>query len=162
MSASPATIEHWLDASLAAFQDVADQALGLGPLELVENLTEMPENLAGAFIPLAGELDNAQIGLAGGLVERRRICGALMQMPEEESDGLVTSDIADAMGEIVNIAAGSIKQRLQPQLGSLTMGLPLFINGRVEATDRVETRVARVSIGSLSLVIVIVRARGGR
>jgi len=162
VSGSGATIDSWMEASLEALRDVMVQACGLEGLELVAAADQMPPDLAGAFIPLAGEKDSAQVGLAGELEARQRVCGALMQMSPEEAAELSTSDIVDAMGEVVNIAAGGIKSRLQPLLGSLTMGLPLFINGRVEATDRVETRVARVSTGAFELVVVIVRGREGR
>ena len=162
MSGSGATIDVWMDASLEALRDVMVQACGMDGLDVVASADQMPPDLAGAFIPLAGERDSAQVGLAGDLDARQRVCGALMQMSPEEAAELSTSDVVDAMGEIVNIAAGGIKSRLQPMLGALTMGLPLFINGRVEATERVETRVARVTTGGLELVVVVVRGREGR
>lgn len=158
MSAS-VTIDDWLQASIEALREVATTALGFDGLEVGEVREAMPSNVGGAFIPLSGERDSAQVGLAGGADERKLVCGALMQMSADEAADLTTSDVADAMGEIVNIAAGGIKQRLQPKLGALALGLPLFINGQVEATEKVVTRVADLTMGNLSLVLVIVRAR---
>ncbi len=152
-------IDDWLQASIEALREVATTALGLEGLEVGEVREAMPENVGGAFIPLSGENDSAQVGLAGGPDERKLVSGALMQMSPDEAAELTTSDVADAMGEIVNIAAGGIKQRLQPRLGALALGLPLFINGQVEATEKVITRVADLTMGNLSLVLVIVRAR---
>jgi len=156
------TIQHWMDASVAALRDVAVQAMGFDDLVITRQHDTMPSDMAGAFIPLAGEKDSAQVGLAGGLRDRQLACGALLQMPPEEAEGLSSSDIADAMGEVVNIAAGGIKQTMQALLGPLALGLPLFINGRVEATERLEVRVAEVTTGGLELVVVVVRAREGR
>jgi hypothetical protein len=152
-------MDDWLEASVEALREVATTALGFEGLEVREVREAMPRDVGGAFIPLSGEKDSAQVGLAGGPEERKLVSGALMQMPPEEAAELSTSDVADAMGEIVNIAAGGIKQRLQPKLGPLALGLPLFINGQVEATEKVVTRVADLTLGSLSLVLVIVRAR---
>jgi len=159
VSAEAVGIDDWLQASVEALRDVATQALGFEGLEISNVREAMPSNVGGAFIPLSSDRDSAQVGLAGVLDQRQFVCGALMQMPPEEAAELSTSDVADAMGEIVNIAAGGIKQRLQERLGSLTLGLPLFINGQVEATDKVVTRVADLTTGNLSLVLVIVRAR---
>ncbi len=153
------TIEDWLQASVEALREVATTALGLDGLEVGEVRESMPRDVGGAFIPLSGEHDSAQVGLAGGPDERKLISGALMQMSADEAAELTNSDVADAMGEIVNIAAGGIKQRLQSRLGSLALGLPLFINGQVEATEKVVTRVADLTMGNHSLVLVIVRAR---
>ncbi len=153
------TIEDWLQASIEALREVATTALGFEGLEVGEVRESMPQDVGGAFIPLSGEHDSAQVGLAGGPDERKLISGALMQMSADEAAELTNSDVADAMGEIVNIAAGGIKQRLQSRLGSLALGLPLFINGQVEATEKVVTRVADLTMGNHSLVLVIVRAR---
>jgi hypothetical protein len=159
VSASGVTIEEWLQASVEALRELATTALGLEGLEVGEVRESMPANVGGAFIPLSAEGDSAQVGLAGGPDQRKLVSGALMQMSPDEAADLTNSDVADAMGEIVNIAAGGIKQRLQPKLGKLTLGLPLFINGQVEATEKVVTRVADLTMGNISLVLVIVRAR---
>lgn len=153
------TIDDWLQASVEGLREVATTALGFDVLEVGAVREAMPADVGGAFIPLSGERDSAQVGLAGGPRERKLVSGALMQMPPDEAAELTNSDVADALGEIVNIAAGVIKQRLQPKLGALALGLPLFINGQVEATERVVTRVADLTMGNISLVLVIVRAR---
>jgi hypothetical protein len=156
---SRVTHEEWLQAAVEAFSEVSTQALGLPALEVVGRRNAMPRDIAGAFIPFAGEGDAAQIGFAGALRERQLICGALLQMPEEEALELGSADIADALGEVVNIAAGGIKSRLMSRIGGLALGLPMFINGTIEATDKLETLVADVKMGELSFELVLVRAR---
>ena len=105
------TIDDWLQASVEALREVATTALGLEGLEVRDVREAMPRDVGGAFIPLSGDKDSAQVGLAGGPDERKLVSGALMQMPPEEAAELSNSDVADAMGEIVNIAAGGIKQQ---------------------------------------------------
>ncbi len=151
--------DRWLDAALAAIGDVAETALMLPRPALVAVRAAMPPGLSGSFIALAGEREAVQVGLAGTPEGCRALAGALLQMPPEEAASMEHAEVADAVGEVVNIAAGGVKQRLMPALGPLSLGLPIFIHGQVAATDKVETLVAEVQLAGHGLAVVVVRAR---
>ena len=129
--------------------------------ELLAVRDAMPPGLSGSFIALAGEREAVQVGLSGTPEGCRALAGALLQMPPEESSSMEHAEVADAVGEVVNIAAGGVKQRLLPALGAITLGLPIFIHGQVAATDRVETVVAQVQLAGHTFAVVVVRSRKG-
>jgi CheY-specific phosphatase CheX len=69
--------------------------------------------------------------------------------------------MADAVCEIINIVAGGFKARVRDRASPLQMGLPVFIQGAVQSTDRVAVRVADVKFGDLSAVLLLVHPRAG-
>lgn len=153
------TLADWTAVSLEAFDEVASSML-LSPGMLAgRRCAAMPSDQAGAFIPLVSELGGAQVGLIGAEPDRKRVSGAMLQLDVAEADGLTTIEVADAMGELVNVAAGGIKRRLLERAYPTTLGLPVFLNGQIAATDRVEVQVTDVQIGGMALSIVIARAR---
>ena len=56
------------------------------------------------------------------------------------------ADIAHAVGELINIMAGGVKQRLQDATSGLRLG-PVFIHGYVQPTQQLEVSLASARIG---------------
>src|SRR4030095_11441657 len=53
------------------------------------------------------------------------------------------AQVADAVGEIVNMLAGSMKRKLSGFGADLTLGLPIFIHGFLQPSARVSAPVRR-------------------
>ena len=79
----------------------------------------------------AGEGDGHQVGMRG-------IAGGnCAYTAQSYGASIQENEMADAMCEIVNIVAGDFKARVRDRANPLQMGLPVFIQGAVQATDRV-------------------------
>jgi len=150
-SATPQRVAAMVDAT----GDLA-LALDIGAVEVL-GAHDVPRlGMAGAYIPLLGEDQSFQLALlstpAGCADLTRLLLG--MAPDDEVSD----ADVADAVGELVNILAGGVKQRMQPTGGRLQLGLPVFITGDVQPTPHLEVSVVFTRIGGIDVKLMVLRA----
>lgn len=154
-----APLGDWLDAADRAFREIAETALGFETTEFLSRKNSMPRDLPGAYVPLFTDGSSLQVGIAGSLESCREIARALLCMePDEE---LTHGDMADALGEIANIAAGVLKGHMAAQYQSITLGLPIFFNGAIEPTDRLEFAVSDMKLGGFEVSAVVVQHKQG-
>jgi hypothetical protein len=146
----------WQAAVEAGVRDLARDGMGQADLHLVERTTLIPPGMPGAFIPLIGPNESVQIGLVSSPAGCVTLARALLQSGDE----LVVSpaDLADALSEAVNILAGFVKRNIQEAVNPVQLGLPLFVNGHLETSDRVRAAVTHLRMGSLELAVVVLRA----
>jgi hypothetical protein len=158
--AAPVAVADWVVAMADASTELA-LSLGIEGVEVLGWHTVPPTGMAGAYIPLLAEDQTLQLALlaspAGCADLSRLLLG--MEPGEEVSD----ADIADAVGELVNIVAGGVKQRMQgPDRigsgGSLRLGLPVFIHGYVQPTQQLEVCLASVRIGEVEAHLMALRS----
>ncbi|MCM2334974.1 MAG: chemotaxis protein CheX [Anaeromyxobacteraceae bacterium] len=157
MSAQEAGLGAWLADLEGAFEEVATTALGY-PGMTVTGRHEQPPALHGAYLGLVGAAGAVQIGLASTPEGCQALAKGLMGMGTEEP-ALPDEEMADAVCEIINIAAGAFKARVRDRCNPLQMGLPVFIHGAVQSTERVAVRVADVRFGGLPAVLLLVHPR---
>jgi Chemotaxis phosphatase CheX len=147
-------VSDWVAAMADASTELA-LSLGMDAVELLGWHDVPPTGMAGAYIPLLAEDQTLQLALlatpAGCADLSRLLLG--MEPAEEVSD----ADIADAVGELVNIVAGGVKQRMQGS-ASLRRGLPVFIHGYVQPTQQLEVSLASVRIGQVDSHLMALRA----
>ncbi|MEN9800491.1 MAG: Chemotaxis phosphatase CheX [Pseudomonadota bacterium] len=155
MSAGLVTVAELHDAAVGACEVVAAGVLGASGQVQASARDGIPANLAGAFIPLAGPGLGAQFGLVGSEDECRGLAAALLQVDAAEAAALSPTDVADAVCEVVNIAAGHVKARLSEAHPGLTLGLPLFIQGAVKPRERMAVDVFDVRAGGSTFVVVL-------
>jgi hypothetical protein len=165
-----AVLSDWVAAMAAASTELA-LSLGIDGVELLGWHDVPPTGMAGAYIPLLAEDQTLQLALlaspAGCADLSRLLLG--MEPDEDVSD----ADIADAVGELVNIVAGGVKQRMQgPRKietgkigtgeigtgGSLRLGLPVFIHGYVQPTQQLEISLASARIGAVEAHLMALRS----
>jgi hypothetical protein len=149
------TVAELHEAAVGACEVVAAGVLGGAEQLQVGARDGIPSNLAGAFIPLAGPGLGAQLGMVGSEDECRALAAALLQVEAAEAAALSQAEIADAVCEVVNIAAGHVKARLTEAHPGLTLGLPLFIQGAVRPRERMAVDVFGVRAGGASFVVVL-------
>lgn len=156
MSASLGTaVSDWVVAMADASTELA-ASLGLDGVEVQGWHDVPPTGLAGAYIPLLAEDQTLQLALLASPEGCADLSRLLLGMePEEE---MTASDVADAVGELVNIVAGGVKQRLQDGTGGLRLGLPVFIHGYVQPTQQLEVSLASVRIGDVDAHLMALRS----
>jgi hypothetical protein len=107
--------------------------------------------MIGAHVPLVGRqsFDIALVGTRDGC---RGLAEAILG-----GGKLDDAQVADAIGELVNMLAGTVKR----QVGlDHELGLPLFIHGYVQPTDRLSLAVFPVQLGPVAAMVVIAGPRG--
>ncbi len=146
------TLEAWLEAAIGALNEVATSSLGTAPIERSEG--SMPEE-AGAFLPLFSDHESIHVGLFSTRAGAAALPRSLLGMgPEDE---LSDSDIADAVGEIVNIFGGVMQRALHGELKRVDLGLPVFIWGLVAPTERLKRLDGGVMIGDVPAKLILLR-----
>lgn len=150
-----AAASDWVVAMADASTELA-LSLGIDGVEVQGWHDVPPTGLAGAYIPLLAEDQTLQLALLAspdGCADLSRLL--LGMEPDEDVEA---ADIADAVGELVNIVAGGVKQRLQDCAGGLRLGLPVFIHGYVQPTQQLEVSLAAVRIGDVDAHLMALRS----
>lgn len=151
------TAEAWMEVLLAAAREVATTALGLTVSERLGEAATLTSGLEGAYLALVGQEDSIQIGIASSPEGCAALAKALLGMTSD--DDLPDSDMADALCEIVNILAGVVKRNVVARAASMTLGLPLFVKGVVQPTERIVLTLTDVCIGEVHAILVLIRPR---
>ncbi len=147
-----------MDAAIEATLELAVAALGLDGQSQGPNPDFRNGQRPGAYIGLMAPGDSVQIGLVADPAGLQALAKAMLGMEPEDED-LPSADIADAIGELANIFAGGIKARMLPKLGSLTLGLPIFINGYIEPTEKLMIHATDLQLGPVTASLLVVRER---
>jgi CheY-specific phosphatase CheX len=62
------------------------------------------------------------------------------------------------VGEVANIVAGQVKSKMAEKDASLKIGLPLFVHGKIDYPDDVETAFAEVNVGPVPVTFVVLKS----
>ena len=156
MSATLGTaVTDWVVAMADASSELA-LSLGIDGVEVLDWHDLPPTGMAGAYIPMLAEDQTLQLALLASPEGCADLSRLLLGMePEEE---VAAADIADAVGELVHIVAGGVKQRLQEAAACLRLGLPVFIHGYVQPTQQLEVSLASVRIGAVDAHLMALRS----
>lgn len=159
MTGADAGLGGWLADLEAAAEEVATSALSLPGMQVTAR-HEAPPSLHGAYLGLVGPAGAVQIGLASSPEGCQALAKGLMGMGAGDPD-LPEAEVADAVCEIINIVAGGFKARVRDRANPLQMGLPVFIRGAVQSTERVAVGVAEVRLGDVQAALLLVHPRAG-
>ena len=146
----------WQSAVEGGVIDLARDGMGARDVTIIERTHLIPEGMPGAFIPLIGPTESVQLGLVSSPEGCRFLAQALLQEPVPSA--LSPSDVSDAIGEATNILAGFVKRAMQDHVNPIQLGLPLFVNGHLETSDRVRALVTHIQVGTMKAAIVVLRA----
>jgi len=152
-----ATIEHWLDASGICVEEFASTSLGCEDSEILGNVKTIPQGMAGAYLAMVGTDESIQIGFVSSKEGCKSLSGALLCMEPEELDELTDADIADAMGEVINIIAGMVKTEMSKLNANFNLGLPIFLDGKIETSPQQESGAVKIRIGEIETQMIIVK-----
>lgn len=148
----------WIDAAERAMAEVAIATLG-SDATVAARGAEPPPLVGGAYLQLIGDDELVHVGLCADEAALRwlatRFCG--------DAAPLSAHDVADAVGELVNMVAGGVKRRLATERRNLQLGLPLYIHGHLQAGERQTLSASQLGIvGGPTVVLVVLHAPRGR
>lgn len=145
------------DALTEAASEVAATVLGGMPFAVVaganaETASE-PAPAHGAYVGLVAREEPIQVGLLAEPAGCQLLAKALLGMDAADED-LPSSDVSDAMCEIINIVAGGLKRRVAGSL-SVTLGLPIFVAGPPLPNQQQEIVAQELQLGSVAVRLLI-------
>ncbi len=148
----------WLDALVEATNETSDQFLSLGNISVIATTDSLPEMATAGFVSLVGDSTAVQVGIAASAGGCQLLAKSLMGMTDEDED-LPHNDVIDALGELANIVAGGVKQRMVDQGEStMVLGLPLVLDGTLQVTDRQIVLSAECMIGPIPAHLLVICA----
>jgi hypothetical protein len=109
----------------------------------------------GAHLPLLGGPRALELALVGTEAACRAVAGAMLQSAPES---LAMPEVADAMGEALNMLGGAIKRRFNSP--DLELGLPLFVLGHVQATASLAILALPTHFGPIAMHTLVIGRRG--
>jgi hypothetical protein len=159
MSTSPKlTPAQWRTAVEGAATEIATYALSFSGA-IVHDPVDLSRasSMIGAHIPMIGggqAFDLALVSSAEGCLglSRAILCAAPTAV-------LRDAEVADAVGEIVNMLAGAVKRRLSGQRADLELGLPLFLHGYIQPTDRLSVIALPTQFHTIETMVLIAGQR---
>lgn len=158
MSETKIALDEWLHTMADAAREIASTSLGFERCEITGQRDNPPEGQSGAYIPVISQEHTLQLALISNKAGCQQIAQALLGMDPAE-DALPAEDIADAVGEVINMVAGGVKRRLITKDPQLQLGLPIFVHGYVEATEVLERAVSDVCLGPVPAHFLVLRHR---
>jgi hypothetical protein len=147
-------IDAWLAAAEKSIDELLASAVACEGARPLARSESPPTGLAGSYLQMVSDLDMVQLGLVADPAALDALARGLLG--SAPSEPLSPADVADAVGEIVNMAAGGLKRRVG--MGGLVLGLPLFIHGHIAVSDRLEARVSHLRLGTGHEVALVVIA----
>lgn len=154
----PTTVKGWVD-SLADATSELLETLGLERVDVRRYSERSPEGMGGAYIPLVSEEHSVQLAVISDPAGCYALARLLLMMePDEE---LSEPDMADAMGEWINIVGGGVKTRMIEAAPGLALGLPVFIHGYVLPTQHMEMTIAEASVAGIETCFLAMRPQKG-
>jgi CheY-specific phosphatase CheX len=160
MSQAPKlTPAQWRTAVEGAANEIANYALSFSGAVVHEPVDlKRATSMIGAHIPMIGggqAFDLALVSSADGcLALSRAILCAGPAAP------LKDTEVADAVGEIVNMLAGAVKRRLSGQRADLELGLPIFLHGYIQPSDRLAVLALPTQFQTIETMVLIAGQRG--
>lgn len=151
------TLNPWIVAARGAAVDVITQALSRS-CSVAEG-HPLPDQLMGALIPIVSELAPVQIGLFADEVGCDHMARALLYAAP--TDPLKRAEMIDAMCELANMLAGSVKARVARYATHAALGLPTFVHGPIEASSTTVIDTVPLAIEDAIAVVVIARTVAG-
>ncbi len=152
-------LKDWMDALVSAVNELATTSLGLEEGSVV---AEQPfRSSMGSCIALVGNESSMQIGMGGSAENCMKLARALFGLEPEEEDPS-EQDLADALGEMANVVAGSLKTRMRDHAASMQLGLPIVMHGYVDAPGGAEVASATIRWDSVEAQLLLMRPGNGR
>jgi Chemotaxis phosphatase CheX len=150
----PVTTEVWMDRILEAVDEVAGTTFDSVAND-VERSNRLPVNREGSLLPVQKGSESLHLGVLSDKQGCIALTRGLLQMDADEEIG--DEDIADAVGEIVNIVAGVMQRALDGDGEGVTLGYPVYVRGEIIAPHKSETLCATLNFGPARADIIIVR-----
>jgi CheY-specific phosphatase CheX len=146
---------QWQAAIQGSAAELAKVALGFSePTTIAAAALADTAHLVGAHIPLVGR-PSYELWFVASRAGCAALAGAVLG--GMDADSLPPGVTADAISELVNMLAGGVKRRLAGS--DLELGLPVFVNGSVERSDRLSATTFRLQLGAVETHVIVLGPR---
>lgn len=112
-----------LDSAKEVFETMVFMAL----TESQEHGPAMEETSLLGSITFKGSLEGC-LAISCGMTCARTIAANMLGM--DTSEGLGETDVCDAIGELANMVMGTVKSRIQNDVGTIEVSIPSVVHGR--------------------------------
>jgi len=155
---SKLSLAQWRAAVDGAAREIATYALSLPGATVADPVgLERAVAMIGAHIPLVGGGQAFDLALVSSAAGCQALSRAILCLPDGAP--LRDAEVADAVGEIVNQLGGTVKRRLAGLGAELVLGLPIFLHGYIEPTDRLTVIVLPTRFGAIETMVLIAGQR---
>lgn len=153
------TLPQWRAAIDGAANEIASYALSFSGAVVQDPVgLERAISMIGAHIPLIGEGHAYDMALVTSAESCKALSRAILCMAPDAD--IRDADVADAIGEIVNMLGGGVKRRMSGLGAELVLGLPIFLHGYIQPTDRMTVTTLPVKLGTIETMVLIAGQRG--
>jgi len=154
-STSKITLSQWRTAVEGAASEIASYALSF-PDAIVRDPVglERTVSLIGAHIPLVGDGSAYDLALVSSPEGCKALARAILCMAPDAP--VRDAEVADAIGEIVNMLGGGVKRRMSGAgAADLLLGLPIFMHGYIQPTERMTVTCLPTKLGTIETIVLI-------
>ena len=167
MKTTPIGMQEWMEYFRQATQEVVATALKFeSPARAETGAKAAPRGKAaapvkddaprpGAYIAIMTENASLHLGLTATMEGCRVLARSLLGL--HPTQDLTDQETGDAVSELMNIIAGKVKSRVSERDQSLRLGLPMFIQGRIQETGSMERQAAEIAVGPVSCQLLVYR-----
>lgn len=148
------SVDDWATATSEATQETAETMLAFEKVEVVNEKVEWPEKLSGSYIPLVSEEYKLQIGLVSDTDGCNKLTEQLLGMEPQSKE-----DVADSIGEIMNMIAGVVKNKVNDKVEGLKIGFPIFVIGNIHTSENMERAVIDIKMDDVCSKIIVLQLR---
>lgn len=158
-TSSNLTVAHWRSAVEGAATEIATRALSFPGATVADPVGhEAAESLIGAHIPMIGSGKAYDLAVVSTPAGCQALARAILYMPPNAP--IKDGEVADAVGEIVNMMGGTVKRRIAGLGAELELGLPLFLHGHIQPTERLTVIALPTRFGAIDTMVLIAGQRG--
>jgi hypothetical protein len=158
MSKPKLTLAQWRSAIEGAAGEIATNAFsfpGASVLDPVHH--DATSQMIGAHIPVLGPVGAFDLALVASPASCQALARAILYASPDQV--LKDAEVADAIGEVVNMLAGAVKRRMTGIGAELELGLPLFVHGYIQPTERQQVIALPTKFGTVESIVAITGAK---
>lgn len=145
--------QDWLRATTDSLVEVVDTYFEVDSM-VEARFDDSGGAKCGAIIGLVSEQNSVQLMLMATRRGSEVLAKALLGFEQEER--IETGDLADAIGEIVNIVAGMVKTVLNDQDDQLQLTLPTFVEGTLEPLGGQTATYELLRMGPVDTKVIVI------
>ncbi|MEO7729511.1 MAG: chemotaxis protein CheX [Kofleriaceae bacterium] len=155
MPTSKITLAQWRTAVEGAAGEIASYALSFSGAVVQDPVgVECTVALIGAHLPLIGDGHAYDLALVTTPAACRALARAILCIAPDAP--VRDAEVADAIGEIANMLGGGVKRRLAGASAvDLLLGLPIFLHGYIEPTERMVMICLPTRLGTIETMVLI-------
>ena len=158
MSKAKLTLAQWRNALEGAAHEIATNAFSFPGAKIFDPVShEAAAKMIGAHIPVLGGGGAFDLALVALPEDCQALSRAILYASPDQV--LRDTEVADAIGEVVNMLAGSVKRRMTGVGAELELGLPIFLHGYIQPTDRLMVTAFPTHFGTVETMVLITGQR---